>query len=225
MADLTKMSDQALQKEIEQATKVRSEIEKADSREIVRAGKADETLARLQAAGDTFKAAKAELARRAEGKRDSLRATATFDDRARQQAQMNDWAMDPTPAHERPGRRRDPDPYEPVKKVFHLLRNGLPRPLLPEDLDGARLSVEEGQELYDLTLRATKGAMTASEAPRWEALLEKTAASPAGSIEAARKLDAERQAQEAEQAAAAREAERQRAVERERWLTEIGAPR
>ena len=87
------------------------------------------------------------------------------------------------------------------------------------------MSVEEGQELYDLTLRSMKGAMTAREVPRWQELLEKVGDRPTGSIAAAREYEIERQAQDAEEAAAEREAERQRAVERERWLTEIGAPR
>ena len=65
MADLTKMSEKALQKQIEQATKVRNEIEKADSHEVVRSGKADEYLSRLESASNDFTAAKAELARRA----------------------------------------------------------------------------------------------------------------------------------------------------------------
>ena len=87
------------------------------------------------------------------------------------------------------------------------------------------LVLKEVQEVYDLTLRSVKGAMTATEVPRWEELMEKMAARPAGSIAAAREYEAERRVQDAEQAAAEREAERQRAVERERWLTEIGAPR
>ena len=93
-------------------------------------------------------------------------------------------------------------------------------------MDGVpRLSVEEGQELYDLTLRATEGRDDGDEVPRWEELMEKAADRPTGSIAAARQYVIERRAQDAEQAAAAREAERRRAVERERWLTEIGAPR
>ena len=222
--DLSRLSDGEIRKRIEQATKVRNEIEKADSLEIVRAGKADETLARLQSAGDTFKAAKATLARR--GAKGSLRAAGTFDSEARRNAQMSEWALDPTPIYERPGRPTAPDPWEPLKKAYWLLRNGLPSPLLPEDMDGVpRLSVEEGQELYDLTLRSVKGAMTASEVPRFNELLEKAADKPVGSIEAQRQFEVERRAQEVEQAAEAREAERQRAVERERWLAEIDAAR
>ena len=92
-------------------------------------------------------------------------------------------------------------------------------------MDGARLSIAEGQELYDLTCRAMKGAMTASEAPRWEELLEQAADRPAGSIAAARKFEAERRVQDAEQAAAERAAKRQREAERERFFVENGIPR
>ena len=225
MADLTRMSEQALQKEIEQATKVRNEIEAADSREVVRSGKADEVLARLESAGKTFTAAKAELARRSKAEGNYLQASSMF---ARQQTQLDSWAYDPTPLHERErerGRSIEPDVYEPVRKVFHLLRNSLPAPLLWEEVDGARLSVEEAQELSGLTLRSMKGAMTASEAPRWEELLEKTADRPTGSIARARQYEAERRAQDAEEAAAEREAQRQRDAERERRFLEMGVPR
>lgn len=225
MADLAKMSEQALQKQIEQATKVRDEIAAADDRKVVRSGKADEYLSRLESARTTFTAATAELARRAKGKSDSLRATAPFNPDVWKRERMDAWAMDPTPLQERGGRPTEPDPYEPVRKAFHLLRGGLPSPLVPEEIDGARLSVEEGQEFYDLTLRARKGEMTASEAPRWEELLEKTAGRPTGSIAAARKFETERRVQDAEQAVAERKAKRQREAERERWLAEVGASR
>lgn len=112
-----------------------------------------------------------------------------------------------------------------MRKVFHLLRNGLPSPLQWEEVNGARLSVEEGEELYELTLRSMKGALTASEAPRREALLEKTAERPTGSMAAARQYEAERRVQDAEEAAAEREAKRQREAERERRFTEMGVLR
>ena len=106
-----------------------------------------------------------------------------------------------------------------------LLRSSLPSPLVPEEMDGTRLSVKEGQEFYDLTLRAMKGALTASEAPRWEELLEKIGDRPTGSIAAAREYAAERQAQDAADAAAEKEALRQRDAERERQFAAMGIPR
>ena len=50
--DLSRLSDGEIRKRIDQATKVHNEIEKADSHEVVRSGKADEYLSRLESAGN-----------------------------------------------------------------------------------------------------------------------------------------------------------------------------
>lgn len=64
MADVTGMSNQALQQEIEKAQKSRARIEALGSREVGRSGRADAVLAELEDAANSFKAAKAELTRR-----------------------------------------------------------------------------------------------------------------------------------------------------------------
>jgi hypothetical protein len=79
--DLSRLSEQEIRERIKQGLKVRDEIGKADSHEVVRSGKAGEYLSRLESAGNTYKAAKAELARRAEAKSNSLRASAMVDRR------------------------------------------------------------------------------------------------------------------------------------------------
>ena len=68
--DLSRLSDGEIRKRIEQARRSATRSSRPMSREIVRDGEGGRDLARLECAGDDFKAAKAELARRAGAKDD-----------------------------------------------------------------------------------------------------------------------------------------------------------
>lgn len=222
MADLTRLSESEIRKQMEAARKVADEIAASDDREVVRSGRADAVLARLEAAGDTFTAAKAELARRAQAEGTHRQASEIF---IQQGVQLDEWALDPTPMHMKErerGRHMEPDPYEPIRKTFHLLRNKLPAPLVWEEMDGARLTPQEGEELHELVLRGRKGGLDAGGVSRIHALLEQIAGAAPGAIEAHRQFLEQREAEERQRAEARRDAESRAEVERERHLSSLG---
>lgn len=110
-------------------------------------------------------------------------------------------------------------------KAIWLMRGGLPLGMELHELDAGRITPDEGRELHQLTLRAMKGALDASEVPRHDELVEKVAGATPGSIEAHRQLLEQRRIEEEQQAAAEREAQRQREAEREQWFVANGVPR
>lgn len=220
MTELSKLSDEALQKEIESGRKTVSRLEALDSHEVVRTGRADAVLSEMQAAADAIKAARAEVARRTEAKSGGV-----FNRRAWEIERYDRWANDPNPTEPRgKNRRKGPDPCEPALKAFWLYRSSVPRPLEYTELDASLLTEEEGKELHELALRARKGALSAGEVPRVDALFEKAAGKEPGTIEAHEKFLAERRAQEEEQDAAWRAAEWQAELNRERRLAAMGVP-
>ena len=82
MTELSKLTDQALPKEIKSGRETVSRLDALDAHEVVRSGRADTVLAELQAACDMVAAAKAEVARRTDAKPQGRLLPARLGDRA-----------------------------------------------------------------------------------------------------------------------------------------------